>query len=590
MNRNIQRKLFLIFAIGILFLCGCVRQGDIQPVEKESSADAKLTDISNNLLVHDSNNQESVVALYLTVRRGNKADGTDYTWDEVNSHSTDYYIEQGIDRYAVEAIVQFGNEQGLIAGEFGYGSKIPNATVQIRGAKSSKAQQKSYKISLKSNAGSWRDQMTIALNKHIADGLRFRNKLGFDLASDIPNIIALRTQFVHLYVKDETKDAPDTVFHDYGLFTQVEQPNKSFLQRQSLDRNGNLYKAVDFTFARYRDALHLETDAAFERAKFETVLESKGDNNHTKLFSLLDELADETIPIQNIFKNNFNADNYFTWLAFQILTDNVDSNKSNFYLYSSSNDHIWRFIPWDMDAILSEHETVRTKNSTLAQNRSLGFEYGLSNYWNSILHRRILSEAVYRKMLDEKIEEVYRHLSHDTVDKWVSFYRDSIKPLVYAEPDAQFASLTAEMYDEVAGKLAEEVDRAYELYRLSLQKPSPFRLKTPNREASGIKLSWEPAISFTGKEITYSVEVAKDYLFEDNIIVQSGISNTELLIDAPSEGQYFTRISAVDADGNFRYSMDRYDDVYDTTHYGIKCFYVLNDGLIIADDYYPIQY
>lgn len=58
------------------------------------------------------------------------------------------------------------------------------------------------------------------------EGLRFRNKLAYDLMKDIPQMISARTQFVHLYVKDETEGGSG-VFEDYGLFTQVEQMNKT---------------------------------------------------------------------------------------------------------------------------------------------------------------------------------------------------------------------------------------------------------------------------------------------------------------------------------------------------------------------------
>lgn len=47
------------------------------------------------------------------------------------------------------------------------------------------------------------------------EGLRFRNKLAYDLMKDIPQMISARTQFVHLYVKDETEGGSG-VFEDYG--------------------------------------------------------------------------------------------------------------------------------------------------------------------------------------------------------------------------------------------------------------------------------------------------------------------------------------------------------------------------------------
>lgn len=83
---------------------------------------------------------------------------------------------------------------------------VPNATVQIRGQTSSQNAQKNYKIELKKNKGTWRGQRTINLNKHMTEGMRFRNKLAYDLIRGIPQMVGLRTQFVHLYVKDNTEE------------------------------------------------------------------------------------------------------------------------------------------------------------------------------------------------------------------------------------------------------------------------------------------------------------------------------------------------------------------------------------------------
>lgn len=589
MKKRLNLILCGVLALALLLLSGCARQGEPQAVEKSTSLGIDETSPQSKTAPHQDDDDASVVSMYLTVRRGNAAEDTDHTWEEINSYSSFYYIERGIDRYGVEAILQVGDEHGPIAGELGYGLQIANAIVQIRGGNSSMSRQKSYKISLKNNAGSWRDQTTITLNKHSGDGLRFRNKLGYDLMREIPGMIALRTQFVRLYVKDETKENPDTLFYDYGLFTQVEQPNKTFLYNYGLDRNGNLYKANDFTFARYAEALKLETDITYDRAAFEAVLESKGDSNHTKLLAMLDVLADETVPVQEAFERYFDAENYFTWLAFQILTDNIGAAVSNFYLYSPVNGQKWYFISWDLDAIWSGREDVLRQNTGVQPERSLGFEYGIANLWPSLLHRRVLGEASYRAMLDEKIEAVRGYLSKEAIDDLVALYREPVKALTYSMPDAMHARLTAALYDQVADTIADEVEEAYALYQLSLQKPSPFRVETPVREGYGLTLRWEDAVSFSGEEIVYTVEVARDFLFEDIVFVQHGIRETELQVSEDSRGQYFVRVTASDESGNFRYAMDRYDDVYGTAHYGVKCFYILSDTEVVADDYYPVR-
>ena len=245
--------LFMIVFLSSGF-CACSLQldipqeGEIAPVEKKETPGINDVTLQDNKYVYMYDDEDSVVTMYLTVRKGNAAENTDHTWSEINGYSIFDYEEMGVERYKVEAILQVGNEDGPIAGELGYGLKIPNATVQVRGNTTTTMAQKSYKIMLNNNAEAWRNQKTIALNKHVFDGLRFRNKLSYDLIKKIPNMISLRTQFVRLYVKDETKEEPDEAFADYGLYTQVEQPNTRFLRNHGLDTGGQLYKMNFFEF------------------------------------------------------------------------------------------------------------------------------------------------------------------------------------------------------------------------------------------------------------------------------------------------------------------------------------------------------
>ena len=71
--------------------------------------------------------------------------------------------------------------------------------------------------------------------------MRFRNKLSYDLLKGIPQLMSLRTQFVHLYVRDLT-EGNSAEFQDYGLYTQVEQLNKTGMENHGMDSKGQLYK------------------------------------------------------------------------------------------------------------------------------------------------------------------------------------------------------------------------------------------------------------------------------------------------------------------------------------------------------------
>mgnify|MGYP003307664319 CR=1 FL=1 len=273
--------------------------------------------VDNDLLYADDDDT-SVITMYLTVSKGTSSENTNHTWEEVNSYSVYDYEEMGVERYAVNGLLQVGDENGPVEGEIGYGKYSPNAVVTIRGQSSSRSPQKNYKIKLNENAGTWNDQQTINLNKHVYEGLRFRNKLAYDLLEELPGMMALQTQFVHLYVKDETEGV-NAEFEDYGLYTQVEQPNKSFLQRHGLDKNGHLYKINMFEFFRYEDTIKLKNEIGYDVTAFEERIEIKGDDDHSKLIAMLEDVNDYSLSIDEILEEWFDVDNLASWMAFHIL-------------------------------------------------------------------------------------------------------------------------------------------------------------------------------------------------------------------------------------------------------------------------------
>ena len=580
--------LFMIVFLSSGF-CACSLQldipqeGEIAPVEKKETPGINDVTLQDNKYVYMYDDEDSVVTMYLTVRKGNAAENTDHTWSEINGYSIFDYEEMGVERYKVEAILQVGNEDGPIAGELGYGLKIPNATVQIRGNTTTTMAQKSYKIMLNNNAEAWRNQKTIALNKHVFDGLRFRNKLSYDLIKKIPNMISLRTQFVRLYVKDETKEEPDEAFADYGLYTQVEQPNTRFLRNHGLDTGGQLYKMNFFEFFRYEDIIKLKTDPTYDVKEFEKILEIKGDNDHSKLIDMLTSLNDYTKPIEEIFEKYFDADNYFTWLAFNILTGNIDTQSRNYYLYSPLNSDTWYFIPWDCDAVLFKQEYSIINPEESAQD--LGYEVGISNYWGDVLHNRVLRVEKYRKLLDDAINELRaEYLSAEKINALIKTYRSVVEPYVYTMPDIMYARLTEKEYDRVATTLANEIERNYQLYLDDLKAPKPFYLDVPQANGEKIIFNWDSSYSLQGQDITYKFELAKDYLFTDIVYREEGLQFPTVTIDKLNPGQYFFRVYSIAEAGESQVAMAYYVSSDSIKYYGVQRFYVLTGGEIVPDE------
>ena len=198
-NPKLAGLLVMILATCVLGACSQEETSTSSSVSQENTVEFAESNYhlrDKDLLYQED--PQSVKTLYLTIKSGVESENTNHTWEEINTYSAYDYEKWGVPRYQVAAILQAGDDSGPLAGQVGYNETVPNATVQVRGQTSSRNQQKNYKIKLKKNKGSWQGQRTLNLNKHQTDGLRFRNKLAYDLIQGIPQIMGLRTQFVHL--------------------------------------------------------------------------------------------------------------------------------------------------------------------------------------------------------------------------------------------------------------------------------------------------------------------------------------------------------------------------------------------------------
>jgi spore coat protein H len=539
------------------------------PVVKEMVPDIDSVPFVDNPDLYKNDDPSSVVYMYVTVRKGNPSDKTNHTWQEVNDftkweNARPNYAEVG----AAEAIVQIGDENGPVPGELGYGETVPNATIQIRGNSSTAKPQKSYKIDLRSRAGQWRGQSTIDLNKHYSDTTRARNKLSFDLMKQIPGLVSLRTQYVRLFVKDETADPPKVTFVDYGLFTQVEQPNRRFLRNHLLDQDGSLYKATFFEFLRYPDQIRLADDPLYDEKEFSKILEIKGNKDHTKLIQMLDDVNNYSIPIEQTFEKYFDANNYFTWMAVNILLGNVDTQSQNFLLYSPRNGNKWYFIPWDYDGDLARQEELNSNDL---------FEYGISNYWGVPLHRRVLQVPRYRQMLDGKVNELMKFLTPDRIKEMLAEYKKVTDAYSLQMPDV-YHMVSKEDYEKAYEVLPNEIQINYDLYRKSLEAPMPFFLGTPKASGDSLVFNWDASYDFKAQDITYDFMISRDWEFKDIVYEQSLTNQININVDKLEPGTYFWRVTATNKDGRIQYPFDVYRDSDGVPHSGMKIFYISNNG------------
>ena len=600
MNKNalIPRRKVLGLGVALAGLCaGCAVLPDAGSAESAARSEAASASASTGAEekaprteingVHLRDNPElytvyddsGVVTMYLTVSRGNDSENTNHSWAQINHYSAYDYAAMGVPRYQVNALLQVGDENGPLPGELGYGVEAPNATVQIRGQTSSRNAQKNYKIELKKNKGSWRGQRTIALNKHMGEGLRFRNKMAYDLIKGIDQMMGLRTQFVHLYVKDLT-DSSSGVFEDYGLYTQVEQLNKTALKAHGLDSTGQLYKINSFEFHRNEDIIRLTTDSAYDQTAFERLMEIKGNSDHSKLIEMLDVLNDESSSMdEEVFARYFDPENIAYWLAFQLLTGNTDTQSRNVYLYSPQNSDCWYLLDWDNDGMLrrKEREIIQFSDSE-------SWERGVSNYWGNVLFRRCLQTESFRQLLDTAMDELYAYMNQDRIESMLAHYRSVTEEYVWRMPDRLYVPITHEQYEEVLESIWPEIDEDYDYYWESYHNPMPFYIGTPSLQNGVLQLSWDTSYDFNAEDISYTVELARDYQFRQMVYREEHVVLPLTQTAAPAAGQYFIRVRATNTSGYTQDAFDYY--VIDSGKvYGVKCFYIQPDGTVVEDTY-----
>lgn len=588
-NRNKIVSLLLISTIIGSTYAGCayvepvIKDDNGERVEKDAESTFLTLDgnytIEDNYTLYENWDYDEVTTMYLTVRSGNESDGTNHTWQEVNTHSVYYYDDLGIERYKVEGLLQVGDENGPIEGEFGYGQYVPNTVVQIRGQTSSRGEQKNYRITVKDGKGDWEGQTTINLNKHLYEGSRFSNMLMFYWMSQIDGMMSARTKFVHLYVKDETASGEsNAVYQDYGLYTYVEQVNKSYLRNHNQDKNGQLYKVEFFEFYPYEDVIMLKSDADYNLEAFEEYLEVKGSDDHSKLIQMLQELNDYGIPIEETFAKWFDEENYFTWLAFHILVGNIDTQSRNMFLYSPNNINKFYILSWDNDAAM---KTIQAEAK--GEQEDPGFAQGISNYWGNILHRRVLQSDTYRQKLDDKINDLREFLTEEKVQGDVAKFSEIVKPYIYSLPDIEYSPLTEEEFDYVVANYYTELEENYQTYLETLEMPMPFYIGDPQLIDDKTVFEWDSSFDFDRETITYHFELSRDYSFTD-CIYEEDLLMTNVEVDKLSPGQYFYRVTAKNTSGYEQKAFDYYNGEEGKV-YGTKCFWVTDNGEIQVDAY-----
>ncbi|WP_411348481.1 CotH kinase family protein [Paenibacillus sp. WLX2291] len=567
MKMYIKASVLLTGVLGMVIIAGCQHETPLPAIATNTgTAEAAATyhpRLEDNVTVYKGDTQDTAIDFYLTITKDNLTAESPQSWNGLNEITLP---EHNTADKGVNAIIQEGNSKGPTQGKFGYDIKQPNAFVKLRGKSTLSSHQKAYKISLYKDAGEWRSQSTINLVKSAYDFSRMRNKLSYDLFQGIPDFTSLRTQYVHLHVKDLTAASTSSSWQDYGLYTQVEQPNRSFLKSHGLDPNGQLYKASNFEFYRYPDQLKLTSDPAYKQTSFESVLEIKGNSDHTKLLKMLDDLNDTTQDFDTVFDKYFDRDNFLTWMAINILTDNIDTQTQNFMLYSPLNSNTWYFLPWDYDGAWGFYDDDTARRAP--------WKAGLANYWGSQLQNRFFKNPDNVQALQDKIKQLQSVFNRTNTEKHVDMYRNITESFVYTMPDLGNLPEPIENYKHEVDHLMDIPEESVARFEKMLQYPMPFFMGDVQQTGEQLTFRWDNSYDLQADDITYRFLISRSPNLTNPLQRQAALKANEVNVSGLTPGRYYWSVTAVDSQQHEMPAFDIYEDLDNVNHYGVREFYV----------------
>lgn len=513
-----------------------------------SYVDAPSQSIHDGAIYGDDQQDVEVEKLYVTILPTQDEVQRSITFKALNS-----FEDFRADIPTLNAQVAINDKNGL---------DQPNASITLRGHSTLGSEQKSYKLKLNSDAQVWYGQKTINLSKHPFDDFRVRNKIAFDLFEHVPDFTSMKTKFIQLFVKD-LSEGNEGKFIDYGIFTSIEQPDKAFLKAHQLDENGALYKSNYFEFFTNDEDLKNSDDQDYDEVAFESHLEINSSTSHDKLIKMLEDVNNVNLDIDSVLNKHFNRDNYFTWLAVNILLGNYDTQTQNYFLYSPHDALTWYFLPWDYDGSMNSSSDLQYD-----ADRNYVQLIGVSNYWNAVLHSRVFTKPHNLVELNAKIEEVYKILNDKLLQQELNKYLPILKEFFLTDEEFNEEVSLEQFYLEIRN-IGHITSQNREKYYETLEKPMPIFLGNIEKVENGYLLLWDDSYDLQGDELSYTLQISHEPNFSSLIFDKKELTATNFIVEL-SPGDYFWRVIVTDAKGNTQRAFDPYDAGDYNFYYGLK--------------------
>ena len=398
------------------------------------------------------------------------------------------------------------------------GTLYQNVKLRIRGDSSRGYPKKSFRITFSLNqALDGREKWNF--NAEYLDRTYMHSYL-FAYILDSLNYPSFHVDYARIYVNDEYR----------GLYIRTEPYDSLFLFENSLDPEGNLYKAaIDGSCLSAYDDVE-------EVWKKETNSSSGWNDLHQLIFDL------DTLSSDNYLEfaaERFDMNDLLTIIAVNWLTSNYSTYYHNYFLFHDiRNTGLWMMLPWDVDKTFDSY--------------SYGYyTWGAHVNWpdNPLLDKLLLNEYLLA-LAFERLDEICVQV----------FNTDSLFYVIDSLAIELASAVAEDTYDDVAD-LAEFYEAIETLKYLPIEHrasslhgqyndcPRPFATTSSQTCASpDLFASWNHAFDPNGDPITYTLRVRRFTKpgYPDSTMVQyEGLTDTCITISGLPAGNYAWDVRAV---------------------------------------------
>lgn len=316
-----------------------------------------------------------------------------------------------------------------------------------------------------------------------------------------------------------------------GLYITIENIDKAFLERNNLDKNGNLYKA-------YKDGSCL---SIYDDPDYHWEKKTNTESGIEDLKDLINQIS--TTPdslFLSFIRGHFFHDQLTTLIANNILLNNGSTYYHNYYMYHDlHNSGRWMMLPWDMDLTFNSYHYKLPYHRTAKPPWS-----------DNMLIERILANDSLRTEIKMKIDDLHSTFLNSTT---FSPLVDSIKSLILPSVMADTADKVTDTTDfnVYCEAMRHYFSMRYPVLQEQFQHwPLPFKINTqPQKTGDSLTFTWHPSSDPDNDPVTYVLKYSLQQDLSDSSLttIHTDITDTFLTLSPSlSEGTWYWTVFASD--------------------------------------------